>query len=180
MHEQRVSSDDISLGKGGAPKDAKPADSWAEHAKTVADSAIEMARMMQPDQANIWGNVHGGTIMRLADEAGGAVAIRHAHKRCVTVAMDSMTFKEPVYIGDLLIIHACLTSVGRTSMEVEARIEAENLLTGKRRDAGTSYLVYVAIDDAGRPTAVPPLRLETPDEHARWGAAQERQRRRGR
>jgi acyl-CoA hydrolase len=149
-----------------------------EHAsprgKTVEDSQIVMARSMQPPDANVWGNVHGGSIMRLVDEAGGAVAIRHSRSRCVTVAMDSMTFKEPVYIGDLLTISACLSYVGRTSMEVEARIEAEDLRTGVRRHAGTSYLIYVAIDDLGRPTPVPPLTLHTKEERQRWKAAEER------
>ena len=155
-----------------------------EHAsprgKTVEDSQIVMARSMQPPDANVWGNVHGGTIMRLVDEAGGAVAIRHSRSRCVTVAMDSMTFKEPVYIGDLLTITACLSYVGRTSMEVEARIEAEDLRTGVRRHAGTSYLIYVAIDDLGRPAPVPPLILRSKEERQRWKAAEERRQRRQR
>ncbi|HEX9068074.1 MAG TPA: acyl-CoA thioesterase, partial [Ktedonobacterales bacterium] len=98
--------------------------------KTVAESAIVMARSMQPPDANPRGNVHGGAIMRMVDEAGGAVAMRHSRHQCVTVAMDSMTFKEPVYIGDLLTVRARLTFVGRTSMEVEALIEAEDLRTG--------------------------------------------------
>lgn len=133
---------------------------------------------MQPPDANPWGNVHGGAIMRMADEAGGAVAIRHSRRRCVTVAIDSMTFREPVYIGDLLTIHASLSYVGRSSMEVEARIEAEDMRTGVVRHAGTCYLIYVALDDAGTPAPVPPLELRTEEEHARWHAAEERRARR--
>jgi len=148
--------------------------------KTVDESRTVMAMQMQPTDANIWGNVHGGAILRLADEAGGAAAIRHSRMRCVTVAMDSMTFKQPVYIGDLLTLTACLTHVGRTSMEVEVRIDAENLRTGEKRHAGTSYLVYVAIDDAGRPTPVPRLIVRTDEERERWRAAAERRARRGR
>jgi acyl-CoA hydrolase len=129
---------------------------------------------MQPPDANSWGNVHGGAIMRMVDEAGGAVAIRHSRCRCVTVAMDSMVFKEPVYIGDLLTIRAYLTYVGRTSMEVEARIEAENLQTGVVRDAGASHIIYVAIDDLGKPTLAPALTLQTAEERERWRAAEER------
>ena len=87
--------------------------------KTVEESRVVMARTMQPSDANPFGNVHGGLIMYLADEAGGAVAIRHSRRRCVTVAMDSIIFKEPVYIGDLLTVRACLTFVGKSSMEVE-------------------------------------------------------------
>lgn len=152
----------------------------AQPGKSIAESQVVMSQSMQPPDANMWGNVHGGAIMRLVDEAGGAVAIRHARCRCVTVEMDSMTFKQPVYIGDLLTITACLTYVGRTSMEVEARIEAENMLTGEMRRVGTSYLVYVAIDDEGRPTTVPAVILRTDDERTRWRAAEERRARRQR
>lgn len=167
----------------GAPADAGVilgGEHTSPRGKTVDDSQVVMARSMQPPDANVWGNVHGGTIMRLVDEAGGAVAIRHSRSRCVTVAMDSMNFKEPVYIGDLLTITACLTYVGRTSMEVEAQIEAEDLRTGVRRHAGTSYLIYVAIDDLGRPTPIPPLVLRTKEERQRWKAAEERRMRRQR
>lgn len=147
-------------------------------AKTVDESRVVMGRIMQPPDANSWGNVHGGAIMYLADEAGGAAAIRHSRCRCVTVAMDSMIFKQPVYIGDLLTIRAYLTWVGRSSIEVEAEIEAENMRTGEVRQAGTSHLIYVAIDDEGRPTPAPPLLLQTDEERERWRAAEERRARR--
>jgi acyl-CoA hydrolase len=165
--------------KRAGKRTAEPEPEWERpKARTVEDSRIVMARMMQPTDANSFGNVHGGTIMRMVDEAGGAVAIRHSHRPCVTVAMDRMLFKEPVYIGDLLTIRAHLTYVGRTSLEVEAQIEAENLPTGARRNAGTSYLTYVAIDDEGRPVSVPPLELCTDEERARWRAAEERRQQR--
>ena len=146
--------------------------------KTIAESRTVMARSMQPPDANALGNVHGGSIMRMVDEAGGAVAIRHARNNCVTVAMDSMTFKQPVYMGDLLTVTACLTYVGRTSMEVAATIEAENLRTGEVRHIGVSYLVYVAIDGQGRPLPVPGLTLQTDEERANWRAAEQRRARR--
>ncbi len=142
--------------------------------KTVEESRVVMARTMQPSDANPFGNVHGGLIMYLADEAGGAVAIRHSRRRCVTVAMDSMIFKEPVYIGDLLTVRACLTFVGKSSMEVEVEIEAENLRSGQARLAGTSHLVYVALDDDERPVAAPPLVVRTAEERERWRAAEQR------
>ena len=148
--------------------------------KTVAESRVVMARTMQPSDANPFGNVHGGLIMYLVDEAGGAVAIRHSRRRCVTVAMDTMVFKEPVYIGDLLTVRACLTYVGKTSMEVEAEIEAENLRTGLSRQAGKSHLIYVALDDDGRPVAAPPLIIQTEAERERWRAAEQRRARRQR
>jgi acyl-CoA hydrolase len=142
--------------------------------RTVDETRVEMSRIMQPPDANSWGNVHGGAILRMVDEAGGVVAIRHSRTQAVTVAMDRMTFKQPVHIGDLLTIRACLTYTGRTSMEVEAVIEAEDLRTGVVRPAGTCYLVYVAIDDLGHPTPVPPLLLRTEEERARWRAAEQR------
>lgn len=157
---------------GGEDDSATKAD--GPRGKSVDESRVVMARTMQPPDANTWGNVHGGTIMRLVDEAGGAVAIRHSRARCVTVAMDSMVFNEPVYIGDLLTIHACMTYTGRTSMEVEAQIEAEDLRTGVVRNAGACHLVYVAIDDLGRPALVPPLLLQSEEERVRWRAAEER------
>ncbi len=150
------------------------ADGAETASRTVAESAIVVARVMQPPDANVWGNVHGGAIMRLVDEAGGAVAQRHSRRPCVTVAMDSMVFKQPVFIGDLLTIRARLTFVGTTSMEVEARLEAENLRSGAIRDAGMCHIIYVALDDAGAPTPVPTLRLTTSEEQARHRAAQER------
>jgi acyl-CoA hydrolase len=112
--------------------------------------------------------------MRLVDEAGGAVAIRHSRRQAVTVAIDRMTFKEPVHIGDLLTIRACMTFTGRTSMEVQAEIEAENMRTGEVRAAGTCYLVYVALDERGHPASVPPLLVRTDEERARWRAAEQR------
>ncbi len=143
-------------------------------ARTVDDSRVVMGRIMQPPDANSWGNVHGGAIMYLVDEAGGAAAMRHTRRPCVTVAMDSMVFKEPVYIGDLLTISACVTWVGRSSIEVEVRVEAENMMTGQVRQAGVSHVIYVAIDEQGHPTAAPPLLPRTDEERAAWSAAEAR------
>lgn len=148
--------------------------SSAMEGRTVDETRIVMSRIMQPPDANSWGNVHGGAIMRLVDEAGGAVAIRHSRCQSVTVAMDRMTFKQPVHIGDLLTIRACLTYTGRTSMEVQAEIEAEDMRTGEVRAAGICYLVYVALDDRGRPVPVPPLIVRSDEERSRWHAAEQR------
>lgn len=171
-------SDGDTARNGHETAQARPADSRDQAGKTPEESRTVMAQAMQPTDANVWGNVHGGTIMRMVDEAGGATAVRHSRSRCVTVRMDSMTFKQPVYIGDLLTVTACLTYVGRTSMEVEANIEAEDLRTGTVRHVGTSYLVYVAIDDLGRPTPAPPLIHRTEADRQRWRDAQTRRERR--
>jgi len=139
--------------------------------KAVRESQITMAIQMNPEDANPAGNVHGGVIMKLIDTAAGAVAIRHSRKICVTASIDRLDFHNPVYIGDLLILKASITMVGRTSMEVGVRVEAENLLTGKVRHTASAYLTFVAFEN-GVPTEVPPLILETDDENRRNCEAQ--------
>jgi len=130
---------------------------------------------MHPDQANGLGNVHGGAIMKLADEAGALAAMRHAKAPVVTVVMDSMTFMEPIYVGNLVTLDAELTYVGTTSMEARVEVVAENVLTGNRTHTNTAYLVYVAIDAHGRPQPVPPLLLTTDIERTEAEAARARQ-----
>ena len=125
--------------------------------KTVNASRITLSQMMQPQMTNQHGNVHGGTIMKLVDEAGALACVRHSRQRVVTVAIDQMTFRHPVYIGDLVTFQAELSYVGRTSMEVEVNVYAENVLTGERRHTNTAYLVYVALDNYDKPCSVPPL-----------------------
>jgi acyl-CoA hydrolase len=142
--------------------------------KTVAQSRVVMARSMQPVDANGYGNVHGGAIMRFVDEAAGAVAIRHARARCVTASLDHMSFDAPVHVGDLVTITAWMTYVGRSSMEVECQVHAENFITGQVTHTSTCYLIYVAIDEAGHTIPVPPLILETDEERERWQAAERR------
>lgn len=146
--------------------------------KTVADSRISIAQLMQPDQANNLGNVHGGWIMKLVDEAGALACMRHSQRRVVTVAIDSMVFRQPIKIGDLVQLTAEVTNVGRTSMEVEVHVDAENPITGSRSHTNTAYLVYVALDDHARPVQVPPLIVETDEEKRRQREALERQARR--
>lgn len=146
--------------------------------KTVSASRINIAQLMQPAHANNLGNVHGGWIMKLVDEAGALACMRHAQRRVVTVAIDSMVFRQPIKIGDLVLLRAELTNVGRTSMEVEVHVEAENPISGLRTDTNTAYLVYVALDDDGRPVQVPPLIPESEDEKRRQAEARQRQARR--
>ncbi len=143
--------------------------------KTIAESRVTLGMMLGPEHANSHGNVHGGVIMRLVDEAGALVAMRHARSIVVTVAIDSMTFLEPILVGNLVTLHAELTYVGHTSMEVEVKVIAENPITGLTTRTNNAYLVYVALDEDRRPRPVPPLIAETPLEQARMQQAQERQ-----
>lgn len=143
--------------------------------KRVSDSQVRLSLPMNPELANALGNVHGGEIMKLVDEAGGFAAMKHARNVAVTVAMDSMKFLSPVHVGALLTLNASVNWVGRTSIEVGVRVEAENVVTGHVTHTNSAYLVYVALDQYGRSTSVPPLILETEEEQRRWeeGAARQ-------
>ncbi len=143
--------------------------------KRPSESAVVISRLMNPSDANPLGIVHGGEILKMVDEAGGLAAMRHARSPVVTVRLDSMTFLEPIYVGDLVIVKAMVNWVGRTSMEVGIRVEAQNPITGERTHTNSAYAVYVALDDQGRPKPVPPLVLETEEEKRRWREAEERQ-----
>jgi acyl-CoA hydrolase len=135
--------------------------------KRVADSAVTLTQMMEVTDVNIAGTVHGGVIMRLVDTAAGLAAVRHAGGLAVTVAIDEMTFLEPVHIGDVLVLLATVNDVGTTSMECGVRVEAHDPVTGTMRHANSAYLVFVAVDDDGHPRPVPPLVVETDDEKRR-------------
>ena len=147
--------------------ETEPNRSSSQAAKSVADSAVTLTQMMEVTDVNIAGNVHGGVIMRLVDTAAGLAAIRHAGGLAVTVAIDEMTFLEPVNIGDVLVLQATVNDVGRTSMECGVRVEAHDPVTGTMRHANSAYLVFVAIDDEGHPRPVPPLVVETDDQRRR-------------
>lgn len=146
--------------------------------KTPRASHISIAQLMQPEHANNHGNVHGGWIMKLVDEAGALACMRHAQRRVVTVAVDSFVFREPIKIGDLVTLTAEVTYAGRTSMEAEVQVIAENPITGERTHTNTAYLVYVALDDDNKPTTVSPLVAETDEDRDRLEQGKMRQQRR--
>jgi uncharacterized protein (TIGR00369 family) len=146
--------------------------------KPISASRVTLSQLMHPEHTNLLGNVHGGWIMKLVDEAAALACMRHAQKKVVTVAIDSMTFRRPIRIGDLIILNAEVAYAGRTSMEAEVHVVAENPITGERTHTNTAYLVYVALDDEGRPSQVPPLKAETEDDNRRMEEAAVRQKRR--
>jgi uncharacterized protein (TIGR00369 family) len=135
--------------------------------KTVRESSIVMAQQMNPQDANPAGNVHGGAIMKLIDTAAGAVAVRHARANAVTASIDRLAFHYPVFVGDFVTLRASLNYVGRTSMEVGVRVEAENLLTGDTHHTASAYLTFVALDRNSRPITLPGLVLETEEQKRR-------------
>ena len=134
-------------------------------------SEVTFARTMDQLDANPLGTVHGGVVMREVDTAAGTAAARHAGHVCVTAAIDELSFLQPVYLGDVLIVRARVNDVGRTSLEVGVRVEAEPWRGGERRHTTSAYLVMVALDDDGRAVAVPPLIVETEDERRRQAQA---------
>ena len=143
--------------------------------KRVKDSIIFLHQLAMPEHANPLGKVHGGFIMKMADEAGGICAMRHAQRPAVTIAIDSMIFHSPVNVGDLIMMEAVINYVGNTSMEVGIKVTAENPITGEQTHTNSAYLVYVALDDEGYPVKVPELIVETEAEQLRWDAAKARQ-----
>ncbi len=143
--------------------------------KRIADSKAIISQIMLPTDANPQGNVQGGIIMKLVDQAGAIVAVRHSRSNVVTVAVDSMTFLSPIYVGNLVTLTASLSYVGRTSMEVEVLVQAEDPMTGEKTHTNSAYVVYVALDEKGRPCEVPPVVAENEEERERLARGAERQ-----
>jgi acyl-CoA hydrolase len=143
--------------------------------KPPGDSRVTLSQLMGPGSANTMGNVHGGYIMRLCDEAGGMAAVKHARRPVVTVVLDSMTFRSPVQIGNLLTVSAEITWTGRTSMETRVVVTAEDVLSGNTTHTNTAYIVYVALDEAGKPAPVPQLLCDTAEAKTRFERAAARQ-----
>jgi acyl-CoA hydrolase len=133
---------------------------------------------MMPGHANNLGHVFGGVVLAMMDRTAAVAAIRHARASCVTASIDRVDFREPIHLGDLVVMKASVNYVGRTSMEVGVRVEAEDLQSGRRRHTNSCYMTFVAVDRNGRPLEVPGLQAETPDEIRRFQAALERRRRR--
>jgi uncharacterized protein (TIGR00369 family) len=147
-------------------------------AQSARASEISLNQLMLPEHANALGNVHGGVIMKMVDEAGAIVAMRHAHTPCVTIAIDSMTFKQPVHLGQLLVCQARVTYVGKSSIEVQVLVHAENVMTREITHTNSAYVVYVSLGPDGKSSAAPPLLLETDEDRSLCAAGEARQRHR--
>jgi uncharacterized protein (TIGR00369 family) len=144
--------------------------------KRIEDSSITVVQQMTHQDANLAGNVHGGVILKLIDNTAGIVAVRHTGGNAVTASIDRVDFHSPVFVGDLLRVAASVNFVGKTSMEVGVRVEAENFVTGQVRHTGSAYLTFVSLDEKLKPRPIPPLILENDDEKRRNCEAQERKR----
>jgi acyl-CoA hydrolase len=146
--------------------------------RTVKESQHETSQLMMPQHANVLGHVFGGVILSAMDLTAAVVAFRHARAAVVTVSIDRVDFHEPIRIGDLVVMRGSVNYVGRTSMEIGVRVEAEDLLTGRRRHTNSGYLTFVAVDPDGHPVETPALVAETEVERRRFAAGEGRFRRR--
>ncbi len=133
-----------------------------------------MIELVLPNDANTMGNVLGGRVLHWIDLAAAIVAHRHCRTEAVTASMDEVSFLGPIRVGQIAVIAARMTYVGRTSMEIRVDVQSEDLMSGERRQTSTAYLTFVAVDKSGRPATVPPLLLETEDEKREAKAAEAR------
>jgi acyl-CoA hydrolase len=140
---------------------------WDLAPRRAADSEVVLVQQMTLVDANPLGNVHGGSIMKLVDTAAGLAATKHVGGTVVTVAMDEMSFLEPVFIHDVVTVRAMVNDTGTTSLEVGVRVDAENYITGRHVHTSSAYLVYVALDGEGKPRPVPPVIAESETEKQR-------------
>ena len=137
---------------------------------------LGMTVLMTPDMANFAGNVHGGHLLKLLDQAAYACASRYAGRYVVTVSVDQVLFRQPIHVGELVSLLAAVNHTGRSSMEIGIKVLAEDIRSQQRRHVNSSYFTMVAVDDAGRPAAVPPLHPATELQKRRFEQAALRKR----
>ena len=146
--------------------------------KTVDESKVEMIEVVLPNDANPLGNILGGKVMHLMDMAGAVAAHRHARSHVVTVSVDTLDFRHPVRVGQIIVLRAFVTRAFHTSMEVEVNVYLEDYIKGETRQTSSAFLTYVAVDESGKPAPVPPVVPRTALERRRYREALERRRRR--
>ena len=138
------------------------------HEKSPSQSNAEVIVRMFPSDANPAGNVFGGEILKHIDMVAGIVAQRHSQSNAVTVSMDSVTFLKPVFVGNVLKLNARINYVHKSSMEIEVKVEAEDIVTGIRTITGTAFVTFVALDNNGKPKHVPQLSLKTDEDRIKF------------
>jgi len=142
--------------------------------RSPSDSESLVSELMMPHQVNNHGHVFGGVVLSMVDRAAGVASMRHSGRPCVTVSFDRVDFKEPIFTGQVVTCKAKVNFVGRTSMEIGVRVEAENLFTREIRHTNTCYVTFVAIDANHRPVPVPSLKLENEEDKRRFREGQKR------
>ncbi|MDP9036742.1 MAG: acyl-CoA thioesterase [Myxococcota bacterium] len=145
-------------------------------AKPRSASVTEMTEYVLPQHANVHGTVFGGQIMAWIDLCGAVCAQRHASRPCVTAFVDEMLFERPVLVGQVIRLQAEVTATFRTSMEIEVTVVGENTLTAEEWPTVACFITFVAMDESGRPTPVPPLLVKSSEERAARDAAAKRRR----
>jgi acyl-CoA hydrolase len=143
-------------------------------AKSPNESKAEMTVRMFPSDANPAGNVFGGEILKQIDLIAGLVSQRHARVNTVTASIDRVNFLKPVLVGNALILNARINYVHRSSMEIEVKVEAEDLMTGRRTLTNTAYVTSVALGPDGKTTEVPPLVLDTEEDKKKFAEGEKR------
>ena len=142
--------------------------SESRNVRSPDESASEISELMMPGDVNNLGHVFGGVVLSMVDRAAAVTAMRHARQPCVTVSIDQVDFKEPIYTGEFVTCSARLNYVGRTSMEIGVRVVAEHPISGRRRHTNDCLLTFVAIDENSRPAPVPGLELNTDEDKERF------------
>lgn len=136
--------------------------------KTVVQSQVTMSLLMLPSHSNFSGKIHGGFILSLLDQIAFASASKFSGHYCVTASVDTVDFLSPIEVGELVTLKACVNFVGKTSMIVGIRVEAENIHTGEVKHCNSSYFSMVAKDESGKPTTVPGLIIKSKEEYRRF------------
>ena len=142
--------------------------------RSVSHSAVVMSHAMMPHQANPFGAVHGGEIMKLMDEAAGIVAVKHCHVNVVTARVDGINFFRPIMVGNIVIINACLTFVSRSTMDVRVEVVNEDIFKEERHHALTAHFIMVAVGNTGKPVEIPPLIVSSDQEKRLWEYSEKR------
>lgn len=142
--------------------------------KAPSESRVEMTELVMPEHTNAIGTIFGGQVMAWIDTSAAICAFRHCRKMCVTASMDAVDFISPVRLGQIVILQANVNYTGRTSMEIGVRVTSEDPLTGNKAHTASAYLTFVAVDENGKPSEVPPLLIRTEEEKKWYKEGEER------
>ena len=158
------------------PKNSEGAKAARQIGRPVSESRTEMVEVVLPQEANVLGNILGGRVMHLVDIAAAISAHRHSRSVCVTAAVDHVDFRNPIRVGELIVLRASVNRAFHTSMEIGVKVFSENMLTGERKHTTSAYVTFVAIDEDRKPKLVPPLTCETAEDRRRYREALARRR----
>jgi acyl-CoA hydrolase len=162
------SSNAFAAKDGNLTKNRQPVSTREPIGRRVSESRTEMVEVVLPQDANVLGNILGGRVMHLVDIAGAIAAHRHCRSHVVTASVDHLDFRNPILIGELIVLKASVNRAFHTSLEVGVKVFSENVLSGERKHTTSAYLTYVAVDPEGRPIPVPRLVCETAEDRRRF------------